>query len=140
MKKIIVVTLFSFATCGIVSAATVITDAWRAKSSPVSEEGTVKTDLAGWEFIHSPDKDAKFLMIGKGSNPVAAITDFPDSAEVRTFNGNFGEFITVRDKNHDRMYEEIEGLKAGTILKLDGGLYTLTKKEGQWTLVRRYEF
>ena len=96
--------------------------------------------MAGWELIHAPDKDAKFLMIGTASHPVAAITDYPDSTEVRTFNGNFGEFITVRDKNHDRTYEEIEGLKAGTILKLDGGLYTLTKKDGQWALVRRYEF
>jgi len=139
MRKIIIVALLSFAISSIVTAA-VVTDTWRAKSSPVSKEGTVKTELAGWQFVHAPDNDAKFLMIASGSHAVAAITDFPDSFEVRTFNGSSGEFITVRDKNHDRIYEEIEGLNVGTTLKLDGNLYTLSKKDGKWSLDRRYEF
>lgn len=104
--------------------------AWAVKG------GTVKTILAGWELMHFPDTDAKLLMVGTAKYSVAAITDYPDSVEIRAFNGDSGEFVTVRDKDHDRTYEEIEGLKDGTILKLDGGSYKLIKAENGWSLDR----
>ena len=108
-------------------------DSWQPKSWAM-KGGTVRTILAGWELTHFPDSEAGMLMVGKNKHPVAAVTDYPDSVEIRAFVADSGEFITVRDKNHDRRYEEVEGLKEGTVLKLDGGSYKLTKADGKWSL------
>jgi len=73
-------------------------------------------------------------MIGTDKLPIATITDYPDSVEVRAFDGNSGDFITVRDKDHDHVYEEIEGLREGALLKLDGRLFKLTRAGEAWQL------
>jgi hypothetical protein len=98
------------------------------------KDGLVRTVLAGWELTHFPDTEAAMLMVGKNNHPVAVITDYPDSVEIRAIVADSGEFITVRDKDHDHRYEEIEGLKEGALLKLDGGSYKLTKANGVWSL------
>ena len=96
--------------------------------------GTVRTVLAGWELTHFPDSKAEMLMVGKSKTPVAVVTDYPDSVEIRAFIAGSSEFITLRDKNHDRRYEEIEGLEEGAVLKLDGSSYKLTRIDGKWSL------
>ena len=123
----------AFALLVIIGSATA-SEPWQAKSSSVSKQGTVTTELAGWRILHFPSTKPEFLMIGTDKLPIATITDYPDSVEVRTFNGNTEDFITVRDKDHDRIYEEIEGLKDGVLLKLDGATYKLTKVGDGWQL------
>jgi hypothetical protein len=108
-------------------------DSWQPQSWAM-KGGTVMTVLAGWELTHFPDSKAGMLMVGKSNNEIAVVTDYPDSVEIRAFIADSGEFITVRDKNHDRRYEEIEGLEEGTVLKLDGSSYKLTKVDGKWSL------
>jgi hypothetical protein len=108
-------------------------DSWQPKSWAI-KGGIVKTVLADWELTHFPDSEAGMLMIGKKDDEIAVVTDYPDSVEIRAFIADSGEFITVRDKNHDRRYEEIEGLEEGTVLKLDGNSYKLTKVEDKWSL------
>lgn len=128
MRKIIAVAALLTAS-GLVLAD----DSWQPKSWAM-KGGTVKTVLAGWDLTHFPDSEAGMLMIGKNKHSVAAITDYPDSVEIRAFVADTGEFVTVRDKDHDRHYEEIEGLSEGTVLKLGGASYKLVKSEGKWSL------
>ena len=128
MKKIVAIVALLTAS-GLVLADT----SWQPKSWAM-KDGTVKTLLAGWELTHFPDSEAGMLMVGKNKHAIAAITDYPDSVEIRAYVADTGEFVTIRDKNHDRRYEEIEGLTAGTTLKLDGASYKLVKTDGSWSL------
>ena len=128
MGKIVVVSALLLAS-GLVLAST----SWQPKSWDM-KNGTVRTILAGWELTHFPDSKAEALTIAKNKKPLAAVTDYPDSLEIRAFIGDSGEFITVRDKDHDRRYEEIEGLEDGTTLKLGGDSYRLTNTNGTWSL------
>ena len=128
MRKIVAIAVLLSAS-GVVLAD----DSWQPKSWAM-KDGTVKTVLAGWELIHFPDSEAGMLMIGKNNHPVAVVTDYADSVEIRAVPAKSGEFITVRDKDHDRRYEEIEGLGEGVLLKLDGRWYKLTKVDGKWSL------
>ena len=128
MRKIVALAVLLCAS-GFVLADT----SWQPQSWLI-EGGTVRTILAGWELTHFPDTEAAMLMIGKNKNPLAVVTDYPDSVEIRAFVADSGNFVTLRDKNHDRRYEEVEGLVEGTVLKLDGGSYKLTKAEGKWSL------
>jgi hypothetical protein len=100
------------------------------------EGGIVKTILAGWELTHFPDSEAGMLMIGKNRNPLVVVTDYPDSVEIRASIADSDGFITLRDKNHDRRYEEVEGLEEGAVLKLDGKPYRLTKIGDEWSLTQ----
>ena len=128
MRKIVAIAVLLCAS-GFVLADT----SWQPQSWLI-KGGTVRTILAGWELTHFPDTEAAMLMIGKNKNPLAVVTDYPDSVEIRAFVADSGNFVTLRDKNHDRRYEEVEGLVEGTVLKLDGGSYKLTKAEGKWSL------
>lgn len=128
MRKVVAIATLVFAS-GFALADT----SWQPKSWAL-KGGAVKTVLAGWDLTHFPDSNAEMLMVGKNKNPVAAITDYPDSVEIRAFVADKGDFITVRDRNHDRLYEEVEGLKEGMVLKLDGGTFKLTKVDGNWSL------
>ena len=128
MKKIFAIVALLSAS-GFVLADT----SWQPQSWSM-KNGTVKTVLAGWELTHFPNSKTELLMVGRKDHQVAVITDYPDSLEVRAFVADSGEFVTLRDKDHDRRYEEVEGLSEGTILKLDGGSYKLTKLDGKWSL------
>jgi hypothetical protein len=132
MRKVIAVVLLGLACYGIAQAS----ESWEAKSSPGKTNGTITTTVAGWKLFHFPNTKAEMLMIGNAAHPVAAITDYPDSVEVRTFDGDSGDFITVRDRNHDHTYEEIDGLRDGKILRLDGVAYKLAHSDGEWKLIK----
>ena len=128
MRQIIAILFFAM------TGSAIAAEPWQANSSAINSQGTVTTRLAGWKLIHFPSTKPEFLMIGTDKLPIATVTDYPDSIEVRAFNGGAGNFITVRDKNHDHVYEEIEGLGDGTLLKLDGVTYKLVKVDGRWQL------
>jgi len=128
MRKIVAIVILLFAS-GLVLAD----NSWQPKSW-AAKNGLIRTILAGWELTHFPDTEAGMLMIGKNNHAVAVITDYPDSVEIRAVVADSGEFLTVRDRNHDRRYDEIEGLTEGTVLKLDGASYKLAKTDGKWLL------
>ena len=88
-----------------------------------------------WRLTHFPDRNAEMLMIGKNRQGLAVITDYPDSVEVRVFQDGADDFITVRDRGHDQHFEEIEGLKEGAVLVLDGARFKLGKADGSWQLI-----
>ena len=78
------------------------------------------------------------LIIGKNDIPLALVTDDPDRVEIRAVGPNYS--VTLKDKNHDRQYDEIYGLQDGTVLLLGGDSYTLKNANGKWSLELRDEW
>ena len=120
----------------LVAGSVIAGESWQPKSWNVGN-GTVRTVLAGWSLIHFPDTDAQMLMVGREDKPLVAITDYPDSVEIRAVVPGKADldFMTLRDRDHDGRYEEVDGLPNGTLLKLKGGDYRLVQSDGGWSLV-----